>query len=213
MKHDLGLPESVVGWIKNYSRKNYWRVARTGMDLDDLIQDGLVCAYKCRERYGDDLDIPHFMRLVQITFSNHITDIIRQQFKSSEVKISDVVKNRLGEEPIANEADAIDRIAEPTPPPQELSILIAELPVHLRNAVELLISDPVQFRKQFRQRLNGASDTLSKRLAGLIGWPENLDFEIELRSYMWERQHGFLKWENSTVKSRIHELKLKREEE
>jgi hypothetical protein len=38
------------GFIVNTAKENYWRVA-AWYDLEDLIQDGYMCYYKCRQRY------------------------------------------------------------------------------------------------------------------------------------------------------------------
>jgi hypothetical protein len=196
----LQLPEGIVGWIYNYSRQNYWRVAGW-IEIDDLMQEGLLAAYRCRERYGD-VEPAHFMRLVQRTFMNRITDLVRVSLGFDDsTKLADITPER-------SETDTIDRLAEPVEALQEFAMLLAELPVHLRNAVELLINDPVQFRKALRIKFDGTGDnTMSKRLARLIGWPEHLDFETELRSYLWQRQRGLLNWENSAIKARIDRLK------
>lgn len=199
---DLGLPEPIVGWIVNYSRQNMWRVAKW-MEFDDLVHEGLACAYKCKQRYGTKLDPPHFMRLVQRVFSNVITDILRQRLGFDDsIHLADIRKT--GE---YNESDIADRLSEPVNDIQEFALLIVELPVHLRNAVELLINDPNQFRRALRVKFDGTGETMSKRLAKLIGWPEHLDFETELRGYLWERQRGLLSWESSALKSRLDRIK------
>jgi hypothetical protein len=51
MTEPVKLPASVAGWIRNHSVKNYWRVAGW-YELDDLVQDGILKAYQCIDRYG-----------------------------------------------------------------------------------------------------------------------------------------------------------------
>src|ERR1700757_4971786 len=78
---DPVLPTPVVGWIIRHSRKNLWRMA-SWYEIDDLIQDGLMCGYKCLQRYGIpgiEIDHPHFMRLVQSTFRNYIGELLRSK--------------------------------------------------------------------------------------------------------------------------------------
>lgn len=200
---DLNLPEAVVGWIYNYASESYKRLPPNWIAVDDLIHDGLVAAFKCQQRYGTELDPPHFMRLVQVTFRNHITDLLRITLGFNDsANIMDVKNNRE-----RTETDILDRVAEPADSLQELALLISEMPIHLRDAVELLISDPKAFRRALRVKFDGTGETLSKRLAKLIDWPEHLDFETELRSYLWRRQYGLLTWEGSAVKARIDRVK------
>jgi hypothetical protein len=196
----LCLPKAVVGWIHNYSRVNYVRLAKYNIEFDDLVQDGLACAYKCQQYYGKELDPPHFMRLVQQTFYHHIADIMRaKQGFDDSIKILDLKKRGTD----YTEDDLRDQLSPPADTFQDVAHIISELPYHLRNAVELLINDPLQFRKAFRVKFDGTGETLSKRLAKLTGWPEHLDFETELRSYLWQRQRGLLSWKQSALKARI----------
>ncbi len=178
------LPKPVIGWIYNHARKNYWRMA-SYYELDDLIQDGLMCAYKCLDRYGTDLDPPHFMKLVQRSFHNYIGELLRSsRIVNDNTNISDLNSKY-------SETTILDKISTPEEGEQELNILISELPETLRKVVELYINNPEKVRK-LRSRLNGRDETLSDRLFKLTGFDRRRDFETELRSYLWEREVGLI---------------------
>ncbi len=178
------LPPSVVGWIYNHARKNYWRMA-SWYEIDDLIQDGLVCAYKCLDRYGPDLDPPHFMRLVQRTFYNHIGELLRSsRIIDDSTKIADLGRD-------LDESMVLDRITVPEEGDQEFYLLIKELPDTLKKVVELYMNSPEKLLR-LRSKLNGANETLKERLYKLTGFDQNKDFETELRDYLWEREVGLI---------------------
>ena len=181
--NDYGLPKPIIGWIVKHATKNFWRVA-DWYDLDDLVQDGLLCAYKCKDRYGEpgvDIDPPHFMSLVKTTFHRHIAELLRHS--RGEQEITYRIGDAAGE---MTETDFLDRKAEPVEPMQDLVALIAGMPEALRKAVMLYINDPRKLRR--RSRLDGDEETEAQLLKRLVGFPVRLDFETELRSYLWEAE-------------------------
>lgn len=182
------LPRGVTGWVYNHARSNYWRLA-SWYELDDLIQDGLMIAYKCVAKYGfpgEDLDEPHFMRLVQIAFFNHIAQLLRvSRAVDEQTKLADLST-------VNSETDALERLAEAEyVSEQDYAVLIDELPAHLRRVVMLFMSDEgaKAVRRPLRKRHKN-DETMSDRLAKLAGFPSYLDFETELRAYLWEREAG-----------------------
>jgi hypothetical protein len=166
------IPISVERWIKSHARKHYWRVAGW-YELDDLIQDGLVCACKCLERYGtptpkrpgrinrprlNELDEPHYMALVQTAFYRHIGDLVRSKRRGPDgttSKFADVM-------PEYSESYALDRLLTPSTGDQELAVLLSEIPDRLRQLIT--------------KHLNG----------GIGGLVHDRNLEIELRAFLWE---------------------------
>ena len=186
MRPDYGLPQPVVGWIYNHSRKNYWRLA-AWYEVEDLIQDGLMIAYKARERYGSDLDPPHYMRLVQSMFRNHIGDLLRRMRGFDDrTKLADLAGG-------GTEERAIDQLAEPTEHEGDFSRLVAELPVALRKAVHFYLKgDVAKLRRSLRVRLDKPDETEGERFERLTGFPQRKDFETELRAYLWKNNAGLV---------------------
>jgi len=194
-KARTGLPRSVVGWIYNHSRKHYWRVA-AWYELEDLIQDGLMIAYKCQQYYGKpvdpvpgkvsrvrfgEVDSAHFMSLVQSAFRNHIGQLIRKKraVDDTMTKIDDlsvVDTSRLNKRTEENLTD--------------FYMMISQMPDHLRKAIVMHFTDEgAASLRKLRVRLHTPDDTLTDRLRQLFDWPEGIDFETELRAWLWEWEH------------------------
>jgi DNA-directed RNA polymerase specialized sigma24 family protein len=136
-----GVPLPVVGWIHNFAVNNYWRVSAF-YELDDLCQDGLVCAVKCRNRYGTpgvDISHPHFMSLVQTAFNRYLIDLTRRQLVTT-IYLAD-----LG----ADEIAVREKYSIPENPLGELARCIEELPDYLYRVIMCLLTDP-GFRRSRR---------------------------------------------------------------
>lgn len=134
-----GLPSPVVGWVINYAKRNYKRVAGF-YEIDDLCQDGLLIAILCRNRYGVpgvDITHPHFMSLVQSSFSRHIIDLTRKlAVRGDTLFIADMG----GSEIAVREKHSVADI-----PLGELARFMEEWPEYLRRTVRHLIERvPVQ---------------------------------------------------------------------
>jgi len=182
-KHaNLELPIAITGWIHNHARKNYWRVAAY-YEMDDLIADGLMCAYKVRDRYETGrkiLDDKHFMALVKTTFCNHIGDLLRRRraVNDSSIHLADMAED---------ETAALDLLSSSDLGEAEFSTMLNDMPEHLRRVVELYLRCPEKIRQRMRERLRDR-ETMPERLKRLANFPEELDFETELRSFIWRRQ-------------------------
>lgn len=191
-KHaNLELPTPIVGWIYNHARKNYWRVAAY-YEMDDLIADGLMCAYKVREKYEKGrkiLDDKHFMALVKTTFCNHIGDLLRRRraVDDSSIHLADLAEN---------ETTALDLLSSFDLGDSEFSTMLNDMPDHLRRVVELYMRCPEKIRQRTRERIRDR-ETMPERLNRLTGFPENLDFETELRSFVWRRQQNVKEQQNN----------------
>jgi hypothetical protein len=130
-----GLPSPVVGFIYNFSVTNYWRVSGF-YDLDDLCQDGLMCAIKCRNRYGTpgvDIAGPHFMTLLKTAFNRHLIDLTRHWAQVGDL----VYLADLG----ANEVAVREKYSLPEHSLGELARYVEELPDYLHRVIQCLLVD------------------------------------------------------------------------
>lgn len=72
-KVHTALDSSLEGWLFNFTRENYWRIAHV-REFDDIIQDGYEIFAKCRRKYRTSAkNQRHFMSLCQRAISNHIS--------------------------------------------------------------------------------------------------------------------------------------------
>lgn len=169
------LPKPIIGWIVNHACRNFWRVA-DWYEIDDLVQDGILCAYKCRAKYGvpgKDIDPPHFMALVKTAFYRHIGDLLRRS------RAEQAVCDRIGDIALREQTDTdfLDRCAAPVDGLQEFVAFVAKMPETLRCAIGAYLS-PIK-----------DGETESQRLKRLASFPLRFDFETELRAYFWEAEH------------------------
>jgi hypothetical protein len=173
------LNNSVIGWIYNTSTRSLWKIHKW-YDLEDLIQDGLMIALKCRARYGSEIDPPHFTALVKTSFANHIVNLQRKTYSNIELHIADITDVKTGEE-IDNILDSIYELPE-----QEIACTLSELPEPIKAVLRLFLSPDTlrKLRMPLRETLN-SSETTAKRLKRLAGWPENEDFANELKKLLF----------------------------
>jgi hypothetical protein len=197
------LPPRVVGWIVKHARTHYWRVAGW-YELDDLIQDGLLCGYKCLAMYGvptpaepGEIDRPrlneinerHFMSLVQTTFYNHMGQLIRNKRRGDDNTTKFIDLGNRSQQP-RSEAQAMDRVGPSTSADQELLVWLSELPAYLQKALAVFTDEnTAQEVRRLRTRLRGRDQTLTEKLRQLVGFPADLDFETELRALLWESEN------------------------
>lgn len=86
----------IQGWVRNYTRKNLWRVAPF-YDYDDLIQEfGYIFAY-CVRLYPRVVDAPHFMQLFKISCVNWLHDLSRQKMNKAKFVFSPTGEGLEGE--------------------------------------------------------------------------------------------------------------------
>lgn len=170
---DPYLDKGMRGWIVKTSRQNLWRVAGWYC-LDDLIQDGYLCFYKCRARYkkfncakptADQKK--QFMALVQRSFTNHIHSLSKH--RQQELPVDSI-----------EECAGWARIAELQEGP--LRALLARAPQELVDVIVLLTSDGSGYlRRRVRRRL--IRETTNARIARLLNRPEE-DFVGLLCKYV-----------------------------
>jgi hypothetical protein len=183
----INVPElnnSIIGWIYNESYRNLWKVGKW-YDFEDLVQDGLMIALKCREKYGN-VDPAHFTALVKTSFRNHIVNLSRKG-SIVEINIAELVELYIGTDSVEDkETRILDKICNPVLPEQEIACTLSELPEPIKAVLRLFLS-PENLRKlQLPLRVTlYDSDSAAKRLNRLAGWPEEKDFARELKKLLF----------------------------
>lgn len=175
---DEFLDAGMRGFIVNTARQNFWRVA-SWYEFDDLVQDGYLCYYKCRRRYTEVTDRPHFMSLVKTAFTNHIMTLGTKHNAISEQAIS-----QMGSEDA--EGDLLERLGPATPESTSLLVLLANAPAELQQLITALVGEGAeklgfQRKKEFRRHIRETTNEYYCRLLGKD--PETADLVGELRAY------------------------------
>lgn len=187
---DPYLDDGMRGFIVNTARKNFWRVPEW-YALEDLIQDGYACFYKCKNYYRDHKDVkgvatPNkdqrrwFMALVRTTYFNHIFTLAAKYHAVPERAIS-----QMGSETSTTTA-VWEKLFEPTPEEGTLRTLLASAPAEIKQVLQLLAGDSADAIKYLRirskrRRIRETTNEYLCRLAGLD--PKERDFVGELRTY------------------------------
>lgn len=163
---DPYLDPATRGWIVNMARANFWRVA-SWYDLEDLVQDGYLCYYKCWNRYtfltckNHPLpdDKKRFMALVKAAFTNHITNLANRRTAGPEIALSQVTDEEMNQ-------DALSAMLPAEPEGQSLRCLLNNAPQELISLVELLSAegrDTVQYlRTRLRRQAVGGAERVRR---------------------------------------------------
>ena len=158
-------------WLTSYAYKNLWRVTGLSYDLDDLIQDGQMCAAKIKQRYPKVTEPRHFMALLQITFCNHVTNLAKARSRYRNMRDILAVDAALPDAEVCSDA--------------ALLTLCAEAPEQIGRAIRGLVqADGKQLRARYRVRSNGTRETVNERLCRLAG--------IELQPGLLTSLHEYL---------------------
>ncbi len=149
------------GWLAKTAAANLWKLP--WMDLDDLLQEGHVCYCLIRQKYPSAVDAPHIMRLFQVTYSNHLQDMIRHERHRKEnfVVDNDSLYNTRQECPFA-----------------ELALAISSLPKKASQAIALMISTDI-LNTPMRRHKSGHRETLNERLCRKLGLDDH-QYDIPL---------------------------------
>lgn len=155
------LDAGMRGWIVNTAIKNHWRVARW-IDVDDLVQEGLFCFVRCRNRYRQFAVVRptlqqrrHFMALVKVSFINSIHTLANARTAAAEVLVNDLPPETLPPDPIGFQDGA-------------LRVLIGQLPLELQEVLVLLATDVTRLE---RFGLTNFRESLNEHVARLLGLP------------------------------------------
>lgn len=88
MKSDTLLDEGLRRWIIKVAYSRAWQLP--DYEPEDLIQEGYFCYAKCKSKYAHNFaeqptkgDRKWFMSLVQRTFNNHLTSLVRKQMRKA----------------------------------------------------------------------------------------------------------------------------------
>lgn len=176
--HDRYFDKGLRGWIVKTAKKNHWRVA-AWHDLDDLIQEGLLAYAICRQRYRHKVENRrHFMALVQVVFSNRITDLANERTAGEDIAVSQIAAE-------GKELVALEYLAGGMDGDAELQAILAMAPAEVRQFLELFNTPEGIDRLEAprRRRADGTRQTNDEHLSSLLGMPVQ-DIETTIRNLL-----------------------------
>lgn len=200
MQADAYLDDGVRGWIHNAARKHFWRVA-DWYDLDDLVQDGYVCYYKCHQRYVVEQqpwrsrdpskyrplprenptseDRRRLMSRVKMAFLNHVSTLAKQRRDLPETAASQ----------LAVEGEAVDgvldRLGSAVSEEASAALLLRQLPSELVQLAQALAQDGADVLTTLRHRMRRHSqrETTNEYYCRLLGLDPSVDIRAMLRQH------------------------------
>lgn len=185
---DPYLDAGVRGWIHNTAHKNYRRIA--GFDKEDLIQEGYLCFYKCKEsmypwlrkRFPSHEDRRTFMGYFQRTFSNRIFDLAKRQSPFTERLALDMVKEVPDREGLTIWDDIIPFHQDEE---QTAATMLATASREIKQLLALLVDDAMRF-SQYRRYGNhkrARRETNNRYFCRLLGLPPDRDIVGEVKAH------------------------------
>lgn len=167
-------------WIAKTSVQQYWRVAGW-MDVEDLIQDGLMCAVKCANKYEcGQKDNPtkedrrHFMALVMTSFMNHIHTLAAK--RAPEVPEASLVSAK-------GESVSLEEIAPSEAASAPFMHALNTAPEHLARLIQLLVLDEDGMFVRERLGSRRLRETTEEHCRRLLGLSDDVNVLDELREH------------------------------
>lgn len=165
------VPPQIVAWIHKRAHQNFWKVEGL-CDRDDLIQEGYYSIAYCLNRYGKNLQPPHLMRLVQLTFNCAIIDMAKKRTRLSERYIA------------STDDDQQDyAVLRGRDTQSELDRLVAEAPESVRKVLIFLMNDHGRMREDYPITPEGR-ETTSTRICNSIDIDQDDHLMDKVRSYL-----------------------------
>lgn len=152
-------------WLAKEARRNLWRVAHW-YELEDLIEDGILCWHIVLAKYPQVQARPQLMRLLQTTYRNHIHQLANKR----SVQIPEV---------------CVAQLPDTVPDPDaELMTWVIEAPLPLRNCLLALLAQPEQAARPLRHKLDGQRQTTDSWLKALANVISDVDVADQLRELL-----------------------------
>jgi hypothetical protein len=142
-------------------------------DYDDLIQDGQMIYIYLQRRYPNVTNRSNFMRLFQVSYLNHLSNLGRDRYQEAGVMVEHP-------DPTSLQPPCYDQAF--------LMVLkLKRAPPDIQATLNCLHSDQGQrtWRAPYQVRNDGTRRTFNERLCRMIGSnPDRVDLPVNL--------HGFL---------------------
>ncbi len=156
----------IEGYVVNFLKKNFWRIANTH-EYEEALQEAHVVFLRCASRYTMIEEPQHFMALFKTAWTNQFNDLSN---RATDVRATQVQRGAEDED-----ADAgLDVVGELENAGQ-LAVMIKQAPKEVLMVLNLFLNAPSEllelaaatWRAQGRYRADG-----DKAVCRMLGLPE-----------------------------------------
>jgi hypothetical protein len=159
VQNDAYLDAGMRGFIVNTAKREFWKVAGW-YEFEDLVQDGYLCFYKCRQRLHKRLlvDSPtkeqrrEVQAYVKTAFFNHISTLASKRMAVREITLSNLIQHVHTDQGDVRNADVWNDLAPPQMEEATLLTMLTSAPAEIKQLVQLLVSDGLDLLKFERKR-------------------------------------------------------------
>lgn len=159
-------------WVIDFAAANYWRVA-AHIDLEDLLQDGMMLFHKCRQKYREEgRGHAHIINTFKQAFRNHVTNLAIARTRDLEMMATDV--------------EWTDDLSPRENGQQEFTVALQKAPFRVREALAVYTTERGRdkMRKPYHLYVDGSRETLNDRLCKVAGFDRTrVQLTTTLREY------------------------------
>ncbi len=141
----------IVGWSKNYIRKNQWRMDYL-YEFEDLLQEAYIKFLHCKFKYPKVIEPKHFMSLYQSSLINHFNNLSnKSKYRNRFVALqseSDPHENYLHQQKLSV------KLKQPTENSYgDVAVLLSNAPLPIKKLINAFLDNDkiFEFRKISRR--------------------------------------------------------------
>ena len=164
----------IEGYVVNYLKKNYWRVA-AHHEYEDLLQEAYFKFLVVKDKYPEVVNPPHFMALFKTAWNNHFINLSKTQTKD----ITIIESQLMGEISLFELSDKKGRVNDHE---GDVTILLKQAPEEIQLLFAALDdTDLVKLLRQKSQKIRNGNrrarrETTNQALCRILGLnPEDVD--------------------------------------
>lgn len=124
-------------WAISYIRKNFWRLENY-YEFGDIYNDAYLKFEKCRLKYPEVTEAPHFMRLFQRSLINHIHSL-------STNRSTYITASSLEKEDSEKPNSVLDILSENSL--GEFNVKMSKAPQELQSLIQMIHNNDEAFKK------------------------------------------------------------------
>lgn len=167
---------AVEGYVKNFLKKNLWRVAAT-MEFEDAMQEAYLLFLILKEKYGPTDTPQHFMSLYKSSWTRRFNDLSTVDFRHRD-KLVELTEEEEAyrKEHVIGDADTYGY----------LTALMGKAPEELRLIFSLILStsSPILNQAVRNWEAQRGTESYLEMLATFAGLPVSYNAEKEVLNFI-----------------------------